>query len=675
MSRAAPDEIFQNALGEISRFEYSSGGSTLKKPRDDSVMLSDAHKYQLVLSKLYTGNNTCAAIYFDSKGRALVSNNDGVRGTFDSVNKVLSGLTTRRPPDGVKDDLIALLNGTKAYIHAVSKSKGVTAASINPLLIRDVNFIVDNFKKLGRATLSKAQFVSDPSVRNIHAEMRLLGSVASDLTSTKEKRGFIATPKLMCSPCDEEIGIVNARLGIQIDTVGTHGRTYAGWKHAPGVSIDVRRELERRYITANKERTVLATRMIPDEPTLLSERGGKSLLVITSKVLEGRAVAVGAARLGDARSVAPMKGAPELADVSSFVPGGDAGSSSSMYRSHVSRMPAAATEDNEWWDHGKIITTLQYLNPSVNIKGPGMNEASLGVSLDDVRSSANGKYIILINMNAVNQRVPVGSGGADANHWGGIYVEKGDDGITKVVYIDPMGNHISPQVGGIIAERLGISGESIEQPTVGRAVQYTKVLRHWSGELSGNPNDCGAFTSYLLGQAISRDGNLEGVLPTGNLSEAESKRSGQVIRAAVGRAEGLDSISAGLTGRSASLHDIAAAGSGKGDTTASADHTRPIPSKSFVARGADLRAAMERRKEGIGSITPQIDRKELAPQAAVASSISGSNEKASRLVSVSSVSISTKPLSWAERFAAPKVIPTSEYHVIVKLVELAYSMR
>lgn len=296
MSSVAPDTAFQNALGAICRFENKSGEyvaragvqCTLKEPRDRSPELTDAQKYLVVLSKIYTGDDTCAAAYKKKDGTVLIANNTGVKKHFDAVGKVMVKLTKSGADTSViKEELCQLLKDKDNYIDMEASTRG--APEVHPLLRRDVDFIVDNFSVLAPEGYKKKgpTFVANGGPGHIHAEMRLLGNVVTELTKAEDKSGFIATPKLMCSPCDETVTVANEIYGIQIDTVGTHGKTYAGWRHLPGTPDDIMARVEGTFVEMHRGVRAGTIRQIKgmhsDEPALLSDRGTGDLLAVSAR--------------------------------------------------------------------------------------------------------------------------------------------------------------------------------------------------------------------------------------------------------------------------------------------------------------------------------------------------------------------------------------------------------
>ena len=84
----------------------------------------------------------------------------------------------------------------------------------------------------------------------MHAEMRLLPQVIVDARTlpapavVSPTEHLMITSKLLCNPCNLVIESVNATCGINITTVGTHGKSYPGWK-MPALDIPEGKEIER----------------------------------------------------------------------------------------------------------------------------------------------------------------------------------------------------------------------------------------------------------------------------------------------------------------------------------------------------------------------------------------------------------------------------------------------
>jgi len=299
MSVSREVDLFGDALRSIYEYENREGNlSTLKPPNDNSVSLSPEQVYQVVLSKLYTGNDTCAAIYeakgggssILTAGQVIVANNTGNQEHFDRINVILAKITRHENHESIKAELHGLLQDKKGYVVADSEAR--EGFRVSETLRRDVDFIVDNFSELAsNLRRQPPAFSGKISDGHIHAEMRLLALAADDTARSTTRTGFIATSKLMCSPCDEAVKIVSEVNGANITTVGTHGKTYPGWKYPPAVEGEILSRIEAVFTSLHEQmQTGEITRTYPmgfDEPLLLSERGN-AILQAASERAEAR---------------------------------------------------------------------------------------------------------------------------------------------------------------------------------------------------------------------------------------------------------------------------------------------------------------------------------------------------------------------------------------------------
>lgn len=75
------------------------------------------------------------------------------------------------------------------------------------------------------------------------------------------------------------------------------------------------------------------------------------------------------------------------------------------------------------------------------------------------------------------------------------------DQIIKVIYIDPMGKKINPEISATIINQLKV--EDIGEPLLGSPVQYVQLDYTGSFIEEGNYDDCGAFLAYCVTSIVS----------------------------------------------------------------------------------------------------------------------------------------------------------------------------
>lgn len=166
----------------IHEFEEQNA-HTVIQPRDTSDSLPAFQKYQLILTKLYVGNDICAAIYVNSRGQTLISNNTGDRTNVDLVNNILTEFSENSiDSESAKSKLTTLLKDNQSYrlpaeretaIIRNKSSSNSRSFKINKLLKRDINTIIDHFDTFGRQLLEPQPiFIDTGNTRHIHAEMK-----------------------------------------------------------------------------------------------------------------------------------------------------------------------------------------------------------------------------------------------------------------------------------------------------------------------------------------------------------------------------------------------------------------------------------------------------------------------------------------------------------------------
>lgn len=113
---ASASNAFGDVLGKLSRLE-SNIGVTAAQPRDLSPNLDAEGKYLLALSRVLTGNDTCAAIYKTEQGQYLVSNNTGDGAHVRAVMSILQEYAI--PPHdgaGATRKLSEILVNNRTYV-------------------------------------------------------------------------------------------------------------------------------------------------------------------------------------------------------------------------------------------------------------------------------------------------------------------------------------------------------------------------------------------------------------------------------------------------------------------------------------------------------------------------------------------------------------------------------
>lgn len=102
MAKAKDYEIDINIIHDFE----DEHAVTITQPCDNSTSLPEFQKYQIILAKLYTGDDTCAAIYVDTGGKTLISNNTGDRANFDLVNGILEEFLASKDTKSAKSSLL-----------------------------------------------------------------------------------------------------------------------------------------------------------------------------------------------------------------------------------------------------------------------------------------------------------------------------------------------------------------------------------------------------------------------------------------------------------------------------------------------------------------------------------------------------------------------------------------
>lgn len=89
-------------------------------------------------------------------------------------------------------------------------------------------------------------FVDNPN-KGVHAEIKLL----TKIINKKDEKSLIITSKLCCNACKNCINSAQDILKKKIKTIGTHGKTYPGWKFPKELHskllIDLNKKLKRDY--------------------------------------------------------------------------------------------------------------------------------------------------------------------------------------------------------------------------------------------------------------------------------------------------------------------------------------------------------------------------------------------------------------------------------------------
>lgn len=275
---------------------------------DHSRTLDGESKYLLILSKAFTGNgDICTAIYKDTQGNYLVSNNSGDPAHIDRVMSVLSTYDSSDPrrTASARGELLSILSATPQAapanpmdaLRAQSAARTVGAAaapmpqehlttSVDPAISRYVDVLLDprNFKAFGERFVRGEPRYIDVEERGVHAEMRLLPHAIADHQRARQRTepaaapeldeapmltegatGSIITSKLMCYPCYETIQTVYEQQGIDIPAVGTHGKSYPAWEYP--------RELGRTVLEATDVRLVAQVARLRELPDAERRRG------------------------------------------------------------------------------------------------------------------------------------------------------------------------------------------------------------------------------------------------------------------------------------------------------------------------------------------------------------------------------------------------------------------
>jgi hypothetical protein len=164
-------------------------------------------------------------------------------------------------------------------------------------------------------------------------------------------------------------------------------------------------------------------------------------------------------------------------------------------------MKAHNSNDGPWYGEWKISSLIKSYAPHVNTLTPVSASSGLPKQLGHIQQ--NGHYFIPLNINCLSQNFEEGKN----NHWAGLYVIK-DTYHTTVLYLDPMGKPINPQLASEIGDILGTN--SISQLLLNKSIQCVQLDSAGSFIAKGNDADCGPFLVYCVacianGKSIRQD--------------------------------------------------------------------------------------------------------------------------------------------------------------------------
>lgn len=229
--------IDQYCLNLIRNFEKTNKVK-LYKTIDNSTYLSNKNLYFLHLSKLYEGNDICIAIYQMSDGKIIVSNNTNNKFNFNEVNKILLQLSKK----------LISSNKAKKILFNIQKNKRSYYFD-NKLLIKNINFVIDNFKLLKNQIKNIIFYSTGNNIT--HAEMKILNYIIKNKKQISNQ-GLIITSKLNCICCYKIINIFNKYYKYDLLSIGTHGRVYSDWNYPlllnEKIKLKFKKKLIKKYI-------------------------------------------------------------------------------------------------------------------------------------------------------------------------------------------------------------------------------------------------------------------------------------------------------------------------------------------------------------------------------------------------------------------------------------------